>query len=318
MAPMIAAAPLPRDRPAEQTMRPTGRFTIGTLRKLYENEAREQREQRERFELPSQDPTPPPVESPDGSPSETAAAPATDAAQALPVAREDMVVATLPDTIVTPALPMPVILRIPTPKKRPNDAMPRLFEGVFRELRVTSPGSECSTLMSSGVIVAERLPGIGRGACHLPDAVKVSAIVMPDRRKVEFVPAATMRCRMALEIINWVRGDVAAAAAVLERPIVGIRNYDSYNCRSMSSSRRMLSEHGKGNALDINSFLLAGGQKLELTDRRVHKHFRNRLRATACKRFRTVLGPGVPQHHDHIHVDLRQHYRGGICHWNVH
>jgi hypothetical protein len=245
-------------------------------------------------------------------------APDADTAAAPSSPREDTIIAAVPETVMTPSLPMPVILRIPFPKKRPNDAMPRLFEGVFRELRVRSPGTECSTLMSSGVIVAERLPGIGRGSCHVPDAVKVSAIVMPDRRKIEFVPAATMRCRMALEIINWVRGDVAAAAAVFDRPIVGIRNYDSYNCRSMSSSRRMLSEHGKGNALDINSFLLAGGLKLELTDRRVHKIFRNRLRATACKRFRTVLGPGVPQHHDHIHVDLRQHYRGGICHWNVH
>jgi hypothetical protein len=227
-------------------------------------------------------------------------------------------VASLPETVVTPALPMPVILRIPTPRKRPHDAMPRLFEGVFRELRVTSPGTECAVLMQSGVIVAERLPGIGRGACHLPAAVKVSSVNMPDKRKVDFVPAATMRCRMALEIVNWVRGDVAAAATAFSRPIVGIRNYDSYNCRSMSSSRKMLSEHGKGNALDINSFLLAGGIKLELTDRRVQKMFRNRLRATACKRFRTVLGPGVPLHHDHIHVDLRQHYGpGGICHWNI-
>ena len=141
---------------------------------------------------------------------------------------------------------------------------------------------------------------------------------MPDRR-VELLPAATMRCAMALEIINWVRGDVAAAATALAAPIVGIRNFDSYNCRSMSSSRRMLSEHGKGNALDINSVVLAGGQKVVLTDRRAPKNFRHKLRLSACKRFRTVLGPGVPQHHDHIHVDLRKHYGpNGICHWNVH
>jgi hypothetical protein len=321
-APVIAAIPLPRERPAEQAPRPGARFTLGALRKLYENELREQREQRERFELPQRDAAPAPAK-PEAGDLEQPVPPA--AAETVPPPAEPaptentVTAAVMPETVVTPSLPMPVILRIPTPKKRPNDAMPRLFEGVFRELRVKSPGTECSTLMSSGIIVAERLPGIGRGACHLPDAVKISAIVMPDRRKIEFVPAATMRCRMALEIINWVRGDVAVAAAVLDRPIVGIRNYDSYNCRSMSSSRKMLSEHGKGNALDINSFLLAGGQKVELTDRRAHKNFRHKLRLTACKRFKTVLGPGVPQHHDHIHVDLRKHYgAGGICHWNVH
>jgi len=216
------------------------------------------------------------------------------------------------------ALPMPMMLKIPTPKRRPRAAMPRLFDSVFRELTVQPHETDCSTLLESGVVIAERLPALGHGACRVPDAVRISAIVMPDRRKVELLPPAIMRCRMALSIINWVRGDVESAAQVFKSPIAGIREYDSYNCRHMSSSAYVLSEHGKANALDVHSFILANGENIELTDRHAQKAFRARLRVAACKRFKTVLGPGVPQHDDHIHLDLRQHpHPGSICHWDV-
>ena len=43
------------------------------------------------------------------------------------------------------------------------------------------------------------------------------------------------------------------------------------------------------------------------------------LRASACRRFTTVLGPGADSHHDgHIHVDLiRRHDGYRICEWDV-
>jgi hypothetical protein len=49
------------------------------------------------------------------------------------------------------------------------------------------------------------------------------------------------------------------------------------------------------------------------------KDLRADLRASACERFTTVLGPGADAHHDgHIHLDIaerRQGYR--ICAWEV-
>jgi hypothetical protein len=51
----------------------------------------------------------------------------------------------------------------------------------------------------------------------------------------------------------------------------------------------------------------------------VARVFRERLRQTACVRFKTVLGPGSDGYHEeHIHVDLaeRNHdYR--ICQWDI-
>ena len=86
----------------------------------------------------------------------------------------------------------------------------------------------------------------------------------------------------------------------------------------MSSTKRLMSEHSMGNALDVAEFIFANHHHAHLTNPATQKAMRYRLRSTACKRFKTVLGPGVPQHHDHIHLDLRKHFGpGGICHWNV-
>ena len=68
-----------------------------------------------------------------------------------------------------------------------------------------------------------------------------------------------------------------------------------------------LSEHGKGNAVDVRSFTLADGRVLGLTDMTVAKDLRVALRESACQRFTTVLGPGSDGHHEgHIHLDHRR------------
>jgi hypothetical protein len=217
--------------------------------------------------------------------------------------------------------PAPVALfkKVPSPKKRPLGAWPRPDDMEFRDVIGKSPDDECDAVINSGIIVAERIPALGRwGACYVPHAVRVNAIMLMGRQRVDIVPPAKLRCGMALAVANWVRGEVAPAAASLGAKFVGIRQLDSYNCRSMSSSKRVMSEHSAGNALDVADIILANHQSAGLYSRATQKLFRSKLKAAACRRFKTVLGPGVPQHHDHIHIDLRHHNSGnGICHWNV-
>src|SRR6201999_3236135 len=80
-----------------------------------------------------------------------------------------------------------------------------------------------------------------------------------------------------------------------------------------------ISEHGKGNALDVGSIKLGNGGQFKLTDPLVSRSFREAMRASACARFTTVLGPGSDGYHnDHIHLDLAERSRGyRICQWNV-
>jgi hypothetical protein len=125
---------------------------------------------------------------------------------------------------------------------------------------------------------------------------------------------------MAEALVHWVRDDLAETAAEHGMPLNGIDNYASYDCRGRNRvPGAKLSEHGKGNALDIRGLLVDGGRRVELTDRAVPKPLRERIKASVCSRFKTVLGPGSDGYHEnHVHIDLAERRRGAsMCQWNV-
>ncbi len=161
---------------------------------------------------------------------------------------------------------------------------------------------------------------VGPGECGASDAVAMNAIVLPDASKVAVTPPATLRCPMAEEIANWVRDDVAPSMAEFGAPLRELDNLDSYGCRGRDRIRAAaLSEHGRANALDVRAFKLADGQSIALTDVNVAKDWRDAIRASACARFSTVLGPGSDGYHEeHIHLDLAERHNGyKICEWDV-
>ncbi len=161
---------------------------------------------------------------------------------------------------------------------------------------------------------------IGAGECGATDAVILDGVMLPDRAKAVISPPATLRCTMAEEVAAWLRDDIAPAVLKLGAPLRGLDNFDSYECRGRNRVRgATLSEHGRANALDVRAFKLANGEEVSLTDVNVGKAWRDGVRAGACARFATVLGPGSDGHHEeHIHVDLAER-RGGykICEWDV-
>jgi hypothetical protein len=156
--------------------------------------------------------------------------------------------------------------------------------------------------------------------CARFDMVRLDRILMPDRKFVIVTPAPSLQCSMAEAVAEWVRDDVAAGASQLGAPLAAISGYDSYECRPRNNIKgATLSEHGKGNALDVGAVKLANGATFNLTDPSVPKAFRERMRVSACVRFTTVLGPGSDSHHnEHIHIDLARRSNGyRICQWNV-
>jgi hypothetical protein len=177
-------------------------------------------------------------------------------------------------------------------------------------------------LAASDRVVFAALPPIaGPGACGAPDVVRLEAVILPDRSRVALEPPPTLRCTFAAAIGDWVRDEIAPAAAGLGAPLRGIENYDSYDCRGMNRvSGAKLSEHGKANALDIRSLKLADGRSVRLVDVAVARSFRERIKASACARFMTVLGPGSDGYHEeHVHVDLAErHGDYRLCHWEIH
>ncbi|WP_307704337.1 extensin family protein [Rhodopseudomonas sp. B29] len=183
------------------------------------------------------------------------------------------------------------------------------------------PPSACRVALTDQLAIAPSIPDItGPGACGGTDLVKLEAVVMPDGSHVAVTPAATLRCDMAREVVDWVRDDVSALAVLLNTKPAVLDNFDSYECRGRNRQKGgILSEHGKANAIDIRLVKMTDGRSVSPTDRSVPRAWRDSMLQSVCARFTTVLGPGSDGYHeDHIHLDLAQR-RGGyrICHWEV-
>jgi hypothetical protein len=208
---------------------------------------------------------------------------------------------------------------VPMPPQRPGEAVPlpreRPAEMVDAAEIVPSP---CRLALET-VAQIEPLPSRnGPGACGGKDMVLLQNVRLADGSAVAISPAAELRCEMASQIARWVRD--AAVPAFAPARLIGIVNYDSYSCRSRNRvAGAKISEHGKGNALDIRSFTLAGGKAVSPVDRKVAHELRDTLRQTACNLFTTVLGPGSDGYHEqHIHLDVASRHNGyRICHWDV-
>jgi Extensin-like protein C-terminus len=166
------------------------------------------------------------------------------------------------------------------------------------------------------------LPALaGADQCVAADVVLLQAVMLSDKTKVAVVPPATLRCTMAEQVARWVRDDVAPAAKAIAGAFLRrLDNLDSYECRGQNRIRgARLSEHGRANAFDVGAFRVADGRVLGLTDVKVAKAWREVLRASACARFATVLGPGSDGYHEeHVHLDLAEHRNGyKMCQWDV-
>jgi hypothetical protein len=198
-----------------------------------------------------------------------------------------------------------------------------------RELQRTRPASAVPAV-TEPLACAERLARIARyeplpsrtgpNGCGAADLVRLDSILMPDRTSVALNPAPQIRCSMAEQVAEWVREDVGPAAIDLGAPLLSITDNDAYDCRPRNGIKgAQLSEHGKGNALDITAIRLRNGGVFNLTDQLVTKLFRERIRVAACGRFMTVLGPGSDGYHnDHVHLDMAERTRKvRVCQWNI-
>jgi hypothetical protein len=181
--------------------------------------------------------------------------------------------------------------------------------------------SDCDLRLGKIAVFRQLAALVAPGECGAPDAVLLESVILPDQGKVAIEPAATLRCTMAEAVAGWIREDVAPAAAKLGAPPRELENMGSYECRGRNRvSGATLSEHGRADALDVRGFKLANKETVVLADPKVPKAFRDAIRASACARFSTVLGPGSDaEHAEHVHLDLierRNNYK--MCQWDVH
>ena len=178
---------------------------------------------------------------------------------------------------------------------------------------------ECEAFFKADVAVAEFAEAIAwDNGCLAAAPVSVTAIKLPNGKRIELKPAALLRCPMAFAVANWVRDSLEPVAKKFGADIDRIDVAASYACRPRNNVfGAILSEHGKANALDIRSLHFANGATFVIEKSQGKREFLAEMRKSACARFMTVLGPGSDRaHENHLHVDLqarRNNYK--ICQW---
>ncbi len=214
---------------------------------------------------------------------------------------------------------------VPLPRPRPPIwAEPQSFAEAagpdFNSADVTAEPSECR-LRLQAVAAVEPMPRlIGPGACGGGDMVHVDAILLAGGARIAIKPALLLRCAMAESVAAWVRDEAAPRVSKAGMALRDVNTYDDYECRGRNRVLgAKLSEHGKGNAVDVRAFTFTDGHVMELTDMTAPKDLRESLRESVCQRFTTVLGPGSDSRHEsHIHLDIAERSRGyRICQWDV-
>jgi hypothetical protein len=219
--------------------------------------------------------------------------------------------------LVLASLGHPAAADIPLPRPRPE--IPALPAVTVQSDH--GPPTACDKRLALMAAFAPEPTLSGPGACGGADLIELDAVLMPDGSRVAVKPKAMLRCEMAESLAAWLRDEVAPRLKPLNSALRVIETLDSYECRGRNRVvGAKVSEHGKGNAVDVRGFVLADRRKVVLTDIAEPKDLREALRDSACRRFTTVLGPDSDGYHEqHIHLDVLERRSGyRICQWAVH
>jgi hypothetical protein len=132
-------------------------------------------------------------------------------------------------------------------------------------------------------------------------------------KAISLSPEAILNCNMARATARFMQ-EVAApiAKASFGADLTSIGNASAYVCRPRHGTTK-LSEHGLGNAIDIASFTLADGRRIDVKAGADEKQaaFLDAIRKAACGPFTTVLGPGSDADHNlHFHFDMEKRRPG--------
>lgn len=215
--------------------------------------------------------------------------------------------------------PKPAVSAAPAPWREPLSF--REAAGAdFQSAAVTSAPSDCRKRLEKAARLRPVPRLMGPGACGGEDMVELEAVLLDKGKPIDIKPAPTLRCEMAEQLALWVRDDIVVRVAKSGMTLASVETYDDFSCRGRNRVfGAKLSEHGKGNAVDIRGITFSDKKSVLLTDKTFAKDVRTDLRASACARFTTVLGPGSDGYHEeHVHLDLIQR-RGGyrMCQWDV-
>jgi hypothetical protein len=238
-------------------------------------------------------------------------------ANGLPIAL--LVLASIPAAARVTNIPLPPRrpAEFTAPKPEPPPSSPPLQAAPS----LPAPGDDpetCATVLTGGKVVAEQLPIVRSGQCGIERPLLLKAIVLAEKRQIKLEPPVALRCGLAAVIADWIIEDATPIIDAAGRPLAALSGVGAYECRGRNGvAGAKLSEHASGNAFDIGGFKLADGRVITVQQLKDNPAMFERMGASACARFSTVLGPGADAfHQSHIHLDLQARAHGNkLCQW---
>ena len=194
-----------------------------------------------------------------------------------------------------------------------DDSPPQGSEGVSTEA-MTIPET-CRQRLDARQVTFSFAPPVADGDCAIPLPVRLRSLAI-DGHRIAFSAEPVLDCRLAERLADWVGNVVEPLARHhLGSGLAAVETGPGYACRKRNNQATgKLSEHAKGNALDIAAFALSDGRHIVVhpADRPTPAviAFLAAVSTTACGYFLTVLGPGSDAAHaEHLHLDLGPHGR---------
>jgi hypothetical protein len=137
-------------------------------------------------------------------------------------------------------------------------------EDVWTDAELAAGLRECVRLLAPVAAEVTLEEPIKHGQCGTPAPLLLRSAGAV--AKVKLDPAPMMNCRLAAQLTRWVDTVLQPAAReVLGSPITRIVGASSYACRNIyHRPEGPLSEHAKGNAVDIAAFVTADGRKISV------------------------------------------------------
>ncbi len=186
--------------------------------------------------------------------------------------------------------------------------------GVFNsspdQANFSAVGSVCDVPAIKGETIGDVS---GPGGCGVENAVRITSV-----GGIALSQPATLNCPTAKALNGWVLNAAIPTIGTKGGGLKSLKVAAHYACRTRNHKRgARLSEHAKGNAIDISEFGLADGSTLSvLSDwgggRR--GQIMKELHSSACGPFGTVLGPKADRYHQtHFHLDTAGYRSGPYC-----
>ncbi|WP_235063005.1 extensin family protein, partial [Paramagnetospirillum caucaseum] len=184
---------------------------------------------------------------------------------------------------------------------------------------ILDPDSACLRDLRDQRVTFEPQAAFGNpGSCSIANPVKVTA----DSQTAWNRPGV-MSCSMARTVERFETQVVQAAAGrIFGQKVARLHHMGTYDCRNRRTETTVassgegrsrggrLSEHGKGQAIDIGGFELADGTMISVKKdwRGAGKksEFLQAVARASCEHFNVVLTPNHNKlHADHLHLDIR-------------